>query len=229
MEHRGRSSKRQHEPSPGRFGNNNEYKIRSNQPHPSTKPARVLNRIRGHGCTIAQDSDATPCRNVGNDLYARREYDPSDKDIERIHRVCYQCHMSCQKQLDARGGNYVPRDVICPSERGESQMLKVAFAATNGCMNIHPDGEHSRVEAFDLAGTATRLREIEEKDMPMAVSTNGANRSHHDFPNWGAHQTTDKQTWPGLNPWPESSTRPWPNGKGWNDTTKWSATSRGEK
>ena len=210
MEHRGRSSKRQREQSPGRFGNHDEYKIRSSQPHPSTrpKPQRVLNRIRGHGCTISQDDDGTPCRHEGNDLYAMREYDPNDNAIERIHRVCYQCHMKCQKQLDSKGGNCVPRDGICPSEHGGNQLLKKAFVATTGCMNIHPDGEHSRVEPFDLDGTATRLRDIEENDMPISVSTNGANRSHHDFPNWGAHQTTNRQTWPGQSPWAESRINP---------------------
>ena len=51
MEQRGRPYKRQREPSPGRFSEHNEYKIRSNQPT-RPKPQRVLNRIRGHGCTI---------------------------------------------------------------------------------------------------------------------------------------------------------------------------------
>ena len=162
--------------------------------------------------------------------YAMREYDPNDTDIERIHRVCYQCHMSCQRQLDQKGGNYVPRAVICPSERGGNQVLKIAFAATNGCMNIHPDGEHSRVEAFDLDGTATTLREIGDNDIPMSVSTNGASRTHEDFPNWGAHQTTNRNTWPGQIPWAQSTKGPWPKpGQDWNDSTKWGAQSQSDR
>ena len=221
LENRGRTGKREREPSPGRFGRHNEYKITSNQPtRPKTQ--RVLNRIRGHGCTISMDADGTPCKREGNDLYALREYDPNDADIERVHRVCYQCHMQCQKQMDQEGGKYVPRRVICPGEQGGNQVLKVAFAAnSNGCMNMHRDGEESNVGQFDLDGTATRLHEIHDDDMPISVSTNGANRSHSDFPNWGAHQTTNRATWPGRSPWPATDPSPWPMPSRGQDASPW--------